>query len=200
MIGKVFTRLTVIEQRPSNKYRQKTWLCRCECGNELVVPTLSLNTGNTRSCGCYQKERSSELRLTHGLSKTRIYGIWNAMVNRCHNPKDNNWGYYGGKGISVCEEWRNDIHSFISWAESNGYRSDLTIDRKDGQRDYCPENCRWTTMEEQAQNKSNTRFTPEDISNIREDPRSLREIAEDYNVSITGISNIKAKKRWRNIR
>lgn len=87
----------------------------------------------------------------HGMHDTRIYHIWAGMIQRCENPKQIGWKYYGGKGIKVCEEWRRSFVAFYNWAMANGYTDELTIDRLNSDKDYCPENCRWATWKEQAE-------------------------------------------------
>ena len=86
--------------------------------------------------------------MKHGMTGTRIYQTWHNMKSRCHKEYDSKYKYYGGKGIKVCDEWRNDFNAFYEWAMANGYTDELTIDRIDSDKDYCPENCRWVTMEE----------------------------------------------------
>lgn len=94
----------------------------------------------------YQEECK---RSRHGFSGTRIYKTWRNMKSRCYNPNASKYYLYGGKGIKVCEEWKNDFMSFYNWAMANGYKDDLTIDRIDSDKDYCPENCKWATVKEQ---------------------------------------------------
>ena len=93
-------------------------------------------------------------KTTHMKSDTRLYRIWTDMKSRCTNPNRPKYRRYGGRGITICPEWQNDFQAFYDWAIENGYRDDLSIDRKDNDGDYCPENCRWITMAEQASNKS----------------------------------------------
>lgn len=132
------------------------WNCECECGNKTIVRASSLLTGDTKSCGCLRNE--TLLHETHGMSDTRLYRIWNGMKDRCYNKNAPEYDNYGGRGITVCKEWLDDFMNFYNWAMANGYRDDLTIDRKDNDKDYCPENCRWATYKMQSNNKRNNLY------------------------------------------
>lgn len=155
--GKKFFRLDVIGKTSvrdgSGSIR---WDCHCECGNRLSVSGASLRNGNTRSCGCLKKERFTAR--THGLSYEPVYAIWEAMIQRCYNPRNRKYADYGGRGIEVCKAWRHDPQAFISWAKENGYehrvgRDKLTIDRTDNNSGYSPSNCRWVTYAVQNGNQ-----------------------------------------------
>jgi hypothetical protein len=159
-----FGRLTVIAYAGRiNKITR--WQCQCECGKQIIVTACHLRSGESKSCGCFAKEQASKSHTIHGMAadrKTkknkRLYTIWASMIQRCTNLKNKRWESYGERGINVCEEWRNFI-PFRDWALANGYDDDLTIDRIDNDRNYCPNNCRWATWKEQANNKRNTRRT-----------------------------------------
>lgn len=97
-------------------------------------------------------------RHKHGLRRTRLYRIWANVKTRCLNQNDPHYGRWGAKGITICEEWKNDFKAFYDWSMANGYRDDLTIDRIDNDGNYEPSNCRWATVEEQNRNKPNVRF------------------------------------------
>ena len=166
---KYYGRLEVFG-RAANKYDRRgrkiiCWWCLCDCGTFVVVSSKQLSNG-TRSCGCLNRK--------HGQVNTRLYHIWEGIKNRCYNARSKAYKHYGGRGITVCDEWRESFTSFREWAMSNGYADGLTIDRTDNDGGYLPENCRWSTRKEQARNRSNT---------LRFGSVPLVEIAE-----LTGIS------------
>lgn len=150
--GRKFGRLTVLQRMPSVN-KKTLWECACDCGNSVVVEAYNLKIGHTSSCGCVQRERASEANTTHGKTKTRLHRIWVCMKNRCTQRSYHAFEHYGGRGITVCEEWSKSFQSFYDWAMANGYTDELSIDRIDPNGNYCPENCRWATMAEQNQNK-----------------------------------------------
>lgn len=153
--GKTFGKLTVIKRIP-NVRKGTRWLCRCSCGNYVEVDGCHLRNGGVKSCGCILKEQKWNIK--HNMSKTRLYEIWRSMKRRCLDKNLINYKNYGGRGIIVCVEWKDDFKNFYEWAIKNGYKENLSIDRKDVNGNYCPENCRWADSLTQANNKRTNVF------------------------------------------
>lgn len=142
----------VVERCGSRPGGGAVWHCKCVCGKNSNVSAHALLSGHSHNCGCKRRTIGDHVR-KHGFSQSRLYSIWNGMRKRCQNPSTHGYENYGGKGICVCEEWDTDVLSFRKWALANGYEEGLTIDRIDGDADYCPTNCRWVTRSEQNKNR-----------------------------------------------
>ena len=156
--GQPFGKLTVLRENGRDKHNKVLWLCRCECGNEVTVLGESLRNEHTKSCGCYQRERAVEANTTHGMCKTRLYSVWKAMLRRVGAIKgvdEETKRLYQDRGIIVCDEWLV-FENFRDWALSHGYKEGLQIDRRDNDKGYCQENCRWVTPKENINNRRNT--------------------------------------------
>lgn len=162
--GNKYGYLTVIERHGTSNDKQAIWKCKCICGKEHLVKGRDLRDGVVRSCGCKTKNMFSEARKTHGMSNSRLYGIWLAMKRRCDCKNCRGYHLYGGRGIKVCDEWLDKEHgfeNFYTWSISNGYieemgndgRNILSIDRIDVNGNYEPSNCRWVDMVQQSNNR-----------------------------------------------
>lgn len=169
LTGQKFGRWTVIEMaepvyscgKPIHR-----WLCQCECGTMRIVREGSLIAGTSKSCGCYHKDIMHEVgkqNTKHGLTDTKIYRAYKHMMHRCYDPSDKNYSNYGGRGITVCEDWRNSFESFAQWSFENGFKQDVygsgcSIDRIDVNGNYEPLNCRWVDSYVQANNRRMCKF------------------------------------------
>jgi hypothetical protein len=179
LTGKKFGRLTVIERMPNNANNKVVWRCKCDCGNEAVVIGSRLYTGKTVSCGCVKSEKTTERNTKHGYCGTRLYATRMNMISRCTNEKNRDYADYGGRGISVCDEWLNKdtgVAAFVEWALANGYQDGLTIDRIDVNGNYEPNNCRWVTMEKQSHNRRR-RYNRTGVTGITINPHNGRFVA-----------------------
>jgi hypothetical protein len=156
LTGQRFGRLTVINEAGKAKDGRIRWQCLCDCGQITETPsTKTLRNGTCKSCGCIQKENPPAK--THGQSDTNLFHVWNGIKQRCLNPRSQAFNNYGGRGIKVCDEWREDFQAFHDWAIKNGYRLGREIDRIDNDGDYEPGNCRWVTSQTNNNNRrSNT--------------------------------------------
>lgn len=187
LTGQTFGRLYVIGIADDGQ-RKTSYICQCECGNIKKVRADGLTSGATKSCGCLHLQRLREnaekapMRIKcqqtgFKVGGTRLYHIWQGIKSRCYKKSNARYGDYGGRGISVCDEWKTDFISFYDWAINNGYNDNLTIDRIDNDGNYEPSNCRWTTNKVQGNNRrNNINIT------IGNSTRSLTEWCEIFDV------------------
>ncbi len=179
--GQRFGKLVVLGDSGKRNHKGHIfWNCICDCGNHHKVIGWSLTSGHTNSCGCYQKELNAKhpRHLTHGTSNEKVYGVWKSMLYRCYNPKAKHYKDYGARGITVCDEWRNDVRVFREWALANGYKEGLSIERIDVNKNYCPENCTWIPINMQG---NNTRRT------VRYKGKSISMWAKELGISRTTV-------------
>lgn len=161
LVGVKFGKLTVIEQHGFTKRniygsRYALWYCQCDCGNFCERNTSTLSKRENHSCGCLNQEHLKEMsknNTKHGMTRTGIYYSYKAMMSRCYRKKDIHYHAYGERGISVCDEWRNNPTAFIKWGLAHGWADGLTLERIDVDGNYEPSNCKWIPREEQYKNK-----------------------------------------------
>lgn len=162
--GQKFGRLKAIGIDESKQTRKTYWICECDCGNMISVRSDALKCGRTKSCGCYKQESDRKnvtnvpaykkyLEQGQKVGGTRLYSIWQGMKARCYNPNNTRYNSYGGRGIVICDEWKDDYMAFLKWAMDNGYSDELTIDRKNVNGNYEPGNCQWATSAMQSNNR-----------------------------------------------
>lgn len=186
--GNKYGRLLVIERDLSKDHHDAFWICKCDCGNISSVNGTMLRRGTSKSCGCLQRELLSKRQKTHGETNTRIHNIWSKIKFRCFNNKSKDYSKYGGRGITMCEEWSKSYETFRDWSYANGYKENLTIDRIDNDGNYEPNNCRWATIKEQSRN---TRYNRK--YEYQGEMRCVVELAE-----IAGLSKYTLKYRLDN--
>lgn len=178
-IGETYNYLTIVEILEIQG-RNRYVLCKCKCGNFKKVRLSHLTSNNVKSCGCMYGEKD-RYGTHHICSKDmKLYGVWHRMVDRCYYTKGDNYKYYGGRGIRVCDEWlpkNNGVVNFYNWAINNGYKKGLTIERIDVNGNYCPENCKWITQAEQMLNTRNSHKITIDGKT-----KSLKEWCEIYDI------------------
>lgn len=176
-IGLTFGKLTILEIVESGKHRNAQCLAICECGVTKIFTLGHLKAGHTTSCGCHRRKMVSISSTTHGLSKHPLCSIWRGIKSRCYNPKMDNYKWYGGIGVIMCDLWLNSFQSFYDWAIENGWEKGLEIDRfPDNKGNYSPENCRITTHKKNMNNTSLNRML-----NVDGEIMTLKEASEKFN-------------------
>ena len=181
LTGQSFGSLTVLRRSPAHGNGKKPvtmWVCRCQCGREISVKADSLKSGHTVSCGCLKVKHMESYK-----HKTRLYNIWKCMRQRCNNPNNPNYPHYGGKGVTICEEWKEYV-GFRAWAAANGYDDSKSIDRIDVNGNYEPSNCRWADDKTQANNTTRNRRIA-----FRGRNMTISEIADLLDVSYSTIQH-----------
>lgn len=186
LTGRRFGRLTVSHRAPDgiqpSGQRSVRWLCECDCGNTAIVRAAHLRDGHTKSCGCWNKDEATRNATTHGMDNTRLYRIYTYMKSRCYNKNRQRYRDYGGRGIAMCDEWKESFEKFFEWSMQNGYNDSLTIDRIDVNKGYYPENCRWANHYDQAHNKRNNHKIEIDGTT-----KTITEWSREMNISVSSI-------------
>lgn len=188
--GKIFSRLTVIGDLGTIKKRRML-LVKCVCGTEKSVFMGHLVGGKTVSCGCNSREKLILRNNKHGFSKHQLNNIWRGMKDRCYNPRNISYQYYGAKGIQICDEWLDNTGSFYKWAIENGYKKGLLIDRIENDKDYSPINCRWATPLQSSRNIKSNR-----IIEYNGEKKCVSEWAEILGIPRVRISDRINKLGW----
>jgi hypothetical protein len=195
LIGKRFTRLKVINSHPKKSNGQTQWLCLCDCGKKLIVTTSDLNSKGVQSCGCLNRDNVRKRCLRHGYANRKnihpLYNTWVGMNGRCLNEKHAAYKYYGARGISVCKDWQKNPEKFIDWAQENGWKPGLTIERVDNNKGYSPSNCKISTMMEQLQNTRRTKRI-----SFKGKTLTLREWEEETGIKKDALYSRIFKLKW----
>ena len=193
LCGQRFGRLVVQKRVESDKKEKAKWLCVCDCGNEKETYSSYLKTGDTKSCGCLEKEAKKTNTFKHGLTANRkqhpLYRKWASIKERCTNPNYKFWNRYGGRGISMCEEWINDPQAFYAFMGDKPF-PDAEVDRIDNNGNYEPSNVRWATRKENCRNTSDRKeYLYDGVL------RSIPEWAEEWSMTIASI-RARIRRGW----
>lgn len=185
LIGNKFGMLLVVSAAEPIKWNSvnkplKAWSCKCDCGSEVVVTERNLVRGIATSCGCKKKKHWSDVgksRKTHGLSNTKESSAWSHMIGRCYNKNSPQYKNYGGRGICVCDKWKNSFSEFVADV-GMAPTKDHSLERINVNVGYEPGNVRWATWKEQQRNRRNNRLVT-----IGEETKTLAEWCEIYDAS-----------------
>lgn len=195
LTGQIFGDLKVIKRMENNSRGDSKWLCECTCGNTKVILRNSLISGRTKSCGCGMLaalEKGRYSMRTHGMSKSRLYGIWCGIKKRTSETADvRHKKDYFERGIRVCEEWADSFEKFQEWALENGYNDKLTIDRINNDGNYEPKNCRWADNKTQANNKRSNR-----VYEYKGEKLNISQLSEKYNINYSLLRERLSVLKW----
>ena len=164
VVGTRYHMLTILREVAGKK--GTTVECQCECGNVTTAAFSDVRRGNTKSCGCLKQTIS----ITHGASHTKLYHVWDAMVQRTSNPNNKKFSYYGARGITVCDSWKSSFSTFQQWALAHGYQEGLTIERTDPDKGYSPDNCVWASRNVQMANRRKRGVSPSKYIGVQQTP------------------------------
>lgn len=184
IIGKTFNRLTVLGVAGKDKRGATLFLCRCSCGQETTALAYQLRSGGKKSCGCLSKEMAKKNFTKHGEWGSRLHVLWKGIKARCYNKNNVNYKNYGGRGIKMCDEWRDNFLAFKEFMLSKGYDETLptgvqTIEREDVNGDYKPGNCKLVTKTEQCYNKRTNHFIT-----YKGETKTITEFANEYKMDV----------------
>lgn len=203
LTGQTFGRLTVIERISNHPSNNKTrWTCECSCGSSTAVFSADLISGNTKSCGCLHKEGLLKRSITHGLRGHPLISVWKQLKNRCYCKRSDIYKLYGGKGIKVCSEWRNDFKTFCTFCMRKGWTLDIKIDRYDSNRDYAPDNIKFIEKPNHIRNLRIARLNKSKVRRIQEFSRvgiPARKLAKTFKVCERAILWIRSGEIWANL-
>ena len=193
-VGQKYGKLLVVEdlgyfKTPNNENR-RFFKCVCDCGTVVKVNGHLLTNGHKKSCGCLKGEIQRARSIIHNINNPKLLYVWRTMKQRCLVPTCKDYRLYGGRGIRICDEWLNDFFSFNSWAEKNGYKEGLMLDRIDNDGNYEPKNCRWATSVEQANNKRTNVFIT-----LNGETNTLREWCTFINIRY-GTVEARLRRGW----
>ena len=182
LTGQKFGRLTVISRAENADCGKVRWICKCDCGAEVVVRGGNLRNGHTASCGCLQKEKTTERSTKHGMTHSKIYNTWNDIKRRCFNSNRKQFKDYGGRGITLYPEWILDFQAFYDYVSTLPHFGEegYSLDRINNDGNYCPGNLRWADRKTQARNTRNNHLikygdkwiTLKELSDITGIPRT----------------------------
>lgn len=196
LTGQQFGRLTVLQFdhfEMHGVHKRPYWLCRCDCGTSVVLPSRSLRSGKTRSCGCLRREVSRGRHYLGNPHRSKLHGVLRMVKKRCYDQTCEFYKNYGGRGVTVCDEWlgENGLDNFVMWAENNGYQRGLTLDRIDNEKGYSPDNCQWATRKHQSNNKRNNIYI-----SLNGETKTLAQWCEYYGVPYARVEARYTKMGW----
>lgn len=185
-IGKLVVKELILEKNKNSSTNSycRIYKCLCDCGNYVYVAHKLLSSKHKKSCGCLKAEITRQKSIIHNIKHKNLLYVWRTMKQRCCCVTNRDYRLYGGRGITVCEEWKNDFFTFNEWAENNGYKKGLMLDRIDNNGNYEPSNCRWATSEEQANNKRTNKYIT-----INGDTKTLSQWCKHFSVPKTKIAS-----------
>jgi hypothetical protein len=199
LTNQIFGRLTVLKRNGSDKDNRPLWECLCNCGNLAIIKGKLLRNGETKSCGCLLLEKNRERANSRKRKVSSILvTVYSNMKSRCYNPNNKMYYRYGGRGITICEEWLNSYENFYN-DMINEYNCNYELDRIDNDGNYCKENCRWVSKEINIQNSSATKLSEKQVLEIRNSTKKTKELQKEFNMSKSTIKDIRAKRTWTNI-